>query len=469
MKILCVLVFIVSISTSYSQAKVCYGDIKNYSVDTDEGGTPNSTPNGTLNSTYFWEIFKKSDGALITTATIDNSTTNAITINWGTTPPEDYMIMVTETNNGCAGTPRTLDVTINPKPTVKDINGSTVFPAAVAVCMGSNTTIIATPNETNITAYNWTSPAGYLGTTNTDTLSITAATTAMAGDYTLTLTDANGCTSIPVTATLTVNALPDAAITPSGSTTFCTGNTVTLTAPSGIGLSYTWQKNTNSIAGQTAISHIANQSGDYTVTVTDGNGCANTSPATQVTVNPLPTFTTASIPLPDGFGNINICTGATAALSSTITSGPSPFTYQWIDLGGPITSATNASYNATLTSDYQLKLTDNNGCSALSPVSKVQVRDYPNANITAGGATTFCAGLNVELKTGSTPVPGFTYQWIKGGGALAETNYNFIASESGDYTVRVVDTNFSSNCTTTTSPPTTVDKKELPITSSIRF
>ena len=67
---------------------------------------------------------------------------------------------------------------------------------------------------------------------------------------------------------------------PSGSTTFCAGGSVDLTA-NPAGASYLWSN------GAVTRTITVNASGNYSVTVTDGNGCS--AQASQgVTVNPLP-------------------------------------------------------------------------------------------------------------------------------------------------------------------------------------
>jgi hypothetical protein len=53
---------------------------------------------------------------------------------------------------------------------------------------------------------------------------------------------------------------------------------------------------------------------------------------------------------------------------------------------------------------------------ATSSLINVTVNKNPNANITAGGATTFCAGGSVTLS--EAPVGGSTYQWYKGAAQL---------------------------------------------------
>ena len=71
---------------------------------------------------------------------------------------------------------------------------------------------------------------------------------------------------------VTVNPLPVVSITPSGPTTFCSGNSVVLDAGAGFA-SYSW----NTTPVQTTRTITVTASGNYVVTVTDGNGCQNTA------------------------------------------------------------------------------------------------------------------------------------------------------------------------------------------------
>lgn len=51
--------------------------------------------------------------------------------------------------------------------------------------------------------------------------------------------------------------------------------------------------------------------------------------------------------------------------------------------------------------------------------------------------------------------------------ATASTNFNYMATESGSYKVRVSDANFLTNCTITTPIAIVVSKSDLPTTSII--
>src|SRR5205807_2305981 len=136
-------------------------------------------------------------------------------------------------------------------------SGSTTF------CQGSGVTLTSSPAS----LYQWSS-----GQT-TQQIFVTAA-----GSYSVTTTNANGCSATSAATSVTVNPLPTATITAGGPTNFCAGGSVTLSAPAGLS-SYAWSN------GATTQSINVTTAGNYSVTVTNANGCGATSAATAVTVD----------------------------------------------------------------------------------------------------------------------------------------------------------------------------------------
>lgn len=178
---------------------------------------------------------------------------------------------VDATINGCTTPIRTaVTATVNPIPTTPSISAS----GPTTFCQGENVIL------TSSTA------TSYLWNTNETTQSITISTS---GNYSVIVTDGNGCSATSSTTTVTVNPTPTASITAGGATTFCQGGTVVLNANSGAGLTYQWRNNGNNISSATNASYIANATGSYSVVVTNSIGCTATSTATAVTVNPIPT------------------------------------------------------------------------------------------------------------------------------------------------------------------------------------
>ena len=90
------------------------------------------------------------------------------------------------------------------------------------------------------------------------------------GSYTVTIYQ-NNCPVTSAGISVTFNPLPSVpTISSSGTITPCSGGSMTLTAPSGL-TSYLWN------TGSTASSLVVSQSGNYSVTVTNSNGCSQTS------------------------------------------------------------------------------------------------------------------------------------------------------------------------------------------------
>lgn len=429
---------------------VCFGKTKSYSVDDEDGS------NGTPGSTYFWQV-KNGDGTVNSNPKITNTTSsgNMISIDWSTTEVGVYTLEVVETNASCLGPKMSEQITIkeNPKVTTAD----------VAVCLNSNTTITATATPAaGSYSFSWTTLADLTveTDTSTSTVSITKATTAMAGNYVVKVKDTDGCEA-SATAVLTVNTLPDATVTAESTTEFCNGGSVRLKAPAG--LSYVWNKDGAAISpDETAVFYKASLAGSYTVTTTDANSCSSTTATpTLVKVNPNPTVSIT----PD---KTEFCNGSNALLTASTSSGTIPYNFQWMNTSGDIASATNNTYTATATSNYRVKVTDSKGCTVTSADQTINNRLNPDASITAASATTFCAGDSVILKRGNAATSGFTYQWLKDTFEIAAaTSFDYTATETGSYAVKVVDANYVTACTTITTMPISVSKTALPTTSSI--
>ncbi|TMI86842.1 MAG: hypothetical protein E6H06_20405, partial [Bacteroidetes bacterium] len=100
--------------------------------------------------------------------------------------------------------------------------------------------------------FDWTGPNGF--TSSVQNPNIASATSADAGTYTVTVTDAVGCTS-SASASVTVNTLPTCSITPN--TNVCPGSTNTYTYSGGTsGLTYSWSVTNATISGSSTSSSV---------------------------------------------------------------------------------------------------------------------------------------------------------------------------------------------------------------------
>lgn len=105
------------------------------------------------------------------------------------------------------------------------------------------------------------------------------------GAYKVKVTDSNGCLSFSNTKNITMQPGPIAKITAESSTTFCNGGSVKLFASTNPGYTFAWKKGANFISGANADNYIASASGNYTVKITDANGCSRISAITPVIIN----------------------------------------------------------------------------------------------------------------------------------------------------------------------------------------
>lgn len=219
-----------------------------------------------------------------------------------------------------------------------------------------------------------------------------------------TYTDGNGCTNTSAQQ-VTVNALPTPAITPSGTTEICAGQSITLDAGTGY-TSYAWSTNQN---GQ---SISVNAAGTYSVTVTTGAGCVATSADVTVIVNDLPVV--------DLGADTVICTGSALTLDAENTG----LTYAWSTL--EITQT----ITVTTTGNYTVNVTDANGCVG-SDAILVSVNALLNPVIVANNPVIFCVGDSVTLDAGA----GYSsYAWSTG-----SSNQTITVSAAGVYEVTVTD------------------------------
>jgi endo-1,4-beta-D-glucanase Y len=179
-----------------------------------------------------------------------------------------YTVEVTNTNN-CKAVSAATVVAINSLPSAPAVT------ATAAYCQQAT----AIPLTATGTALKWYETASG-GTALANTPIPSTAATGNTSYYVSQTT--NGCESPRAMITVTVNELPAATITPTGSTAILSGGSVLLNANTGSGLSYKWFRGTTPLS--TASSYAATSAGDYTVEVTNANNCKMVSAVTTVTV-----------------------------------------------------------------------------------------------------------------------------------------------------------------------------------------
>ena len=282
--------------------------------------------------------------------------TNATTSSISPSPTVTTTYSVIGASGTCSNTALTT-VVVNPNPTV-------TIAGLNAICSGNSSTLTAS----GATTYSWTNAS----TTSTVVLSPTVTTGySVTGQYT------TGCSST-VGNIITVYSLPTVSIV--GSTMVCAGSNAILIA--GGATTYTW----NTGANTSTISPT--NSGTYSAAGTDANGCINSSPATTLIVNPVPTLSISS-------SATVICAGDAVTLT---VSGATTYTWN----GGATTPTITDTPGFTTT--YTVTGTNTFACSS-SNVILVTVNPLPLIAIT--GPTMICKGETALLNASGAA----TYTW----------------------------------------------------------
>lgn len=241
------------------------------------------------------------------------------------------------------------------------------------------------------------------------------------GTYSVTITNANNC-HITLQTTVQINTKPQVNI--SGNTAICQGTSSTLTATSLTPCQFVW-----STGDTNAYTRILN-SGTYTVTATNRQGCSNTASVNAII---------RSLPTPSITGTTTICRGSSTTLTAT-----GGYTYRWSN--GETTN--RISVSPTTTTNYSVTATDQYGCSA-STSSVVSVNVAPA--ITINGERSFCVGGTTTVSANG----GINYSWSSG-----ETSSTITVGTTGTYFVTVTN---SLGCQSVDS--VTIVSKELPYIS----
>lgn len=303
---------------------------------------------------------------------------------------QTYTLTITDAN-GCTSS-GSASIGLLPGP----VAGITIQPYAC------NQTLVLDAGS-GFTQYQWAGPNGFTAVNP----QIDASNN---GTYTVTITDATGCTG---TTTAQVNIPVQNAVTLSGQQQFCSGNTVQLNAATGFA-QYQWSNGSS----QQQIS--SGTAGTFTVTATDAQGCTSTA---SITLSQLPD------PVPVITGPAQVCPGATATLSVN-----APFSsYQWS------TGSTVAGMQATAPFSASVTVTDQQGCTGTA-VATVGLFNPPVPAI-----TTLPYQCNQSI--GLSADPAAQYAW-QGPNGFSNQTANPIVNTSGIYWLTVTDAN---TCTGTAS------------------
>ncbi|MEP7169062.1 MAG: GEVED domain-containing protein, partial [Bacteroidota bacterium] len=194
-------------------------------------------------------------------------------------------------NNGCVAPEITVTIA---EPDVLTVSAGSNTP----VCTGADLNLTSTPvGGTSGFTYVWTGPNGFTSTAANPTIS--AISTAGAGQYDLEITDAHGCVA-NTNHTVAINASPTAAASLSGSANKCLGQSAT------VQIAFTG-------------------TGPWTYTISGSGGpYSGTAPSSPANVNVTPTAAGTQTYTLTAVGNTSCPTGGTTSGSATVYVSTAP-------------------------------------------------------------------------------------------------------------------------------------------------
>jgi gliding motility-associated-like protein len=379
------------------------------------GCTATNTTTATVNANPTLQISEtdencgQSNGTA--TVTLTNICSQSLTYTWNTSPFQQSTSVATNLTGGtytvtvsCGGCTATASTVVT------NLAGPSVAIVSItnATCGYANGGAVAQASGGTTSTYNYSWSNFQSGA---------ALINVIAGTYTVTVTDGVGCTAVN-TVNISDTPGPTAAITGINFASCGTSDgSATLTVNGGA-MPYTFQWNPG---GQTSQNLTSVPTGNYTVTITDNNGC---TASTQVFIdeNPGPSASVLSAN--------EICGQANGSATVNATGGLGVYTYLWSN--GQTTSTATGLVSGT----YMVTVSDG-GCSTAQTVNVMETFG-PDAGFSANPQVlTIMDGPVSFLDNSSGNI--VNWQWTLGDGAIGSgTGFDHQYTNIGSYLVTLI-------------------------------
>lgn len=293
-------------------------------------------------------------------------------------------------------------------------------------CEGSTVFLHGTTSSTGTPTFSWSGPNGYASTLQD------ATDIPQTGTHTYQfIVSINGCPSAPATTTVTINPIPVANASNTG--TYCTGDAINLTGSttSTGAVTYSWT-GPNGYLSSAQNPTDATAAGTYQLVITE-NGCQSNPVTTTVIINSIPTAQ-ASYAAP-------FCNGMPLQLNGSTTS-TGIVNYSWTGPNGYLSSVQNPS-DATAAGTYMLVVTES-GCSSV-PSSVIVVSQIPSIVVSNTGP--YCEGIAIQLNGSTSSTGAVTYSWVGPNGYTSSLQNPSNATLAGTYALTINE----NGCTNTAS------------------
>jgi gliding motility-associated-like protein len=362
----------------------------------------------------------------------NNSTLGSISLTG--LPASTYTISITDTVTNCTDTA----IAVVNAPTAALTLAFTLSPIT---CLANGSVTLAATGGWGSYQYQLTQPnATILGPQSSATFTNLTQT----GTYTVLVTDINGCI-VSNTFNLTTPSNPVAAIASSSDLCFDANGATLVIAVTGGVVPYTYSINGNPSQNTDTFSNLT--PGSYTIVVVDSNGCSATvSQTIQPQLNAIASLTKG----------LDCTTSPNAAISTTITGGLAPYSYQVAINSAVFGSSTavvgsNFVYATAAAGTYQFLITDAQGCVFTTSISTITPLTQPEITSVVELQSILCFGgnngeieINLNTTVGAAP---FVLEIIN---TTTGVNYGTQTAglTAGVYQITVTDDN---SCTDTSS------------------
>lgn len=272
-----------------------------------------------------------------------------------------------------------------------------------------------------------------------------------AGSYIYTVTDAAGCV---VSNAVQINQPSAILISTSPSQTVCKNQPVLLTASASGGVApYQYLWNTGSTNDSVTVSNSA--TANYTVTVTDANGCAIVSNPVSIAVFPL----LSVLPVAD----TSICENTSVSISVTAQGGNGVYQYNW---GSGAGSSAAATFNPLSDTSVSVTVTDGCAINSVTETLDIHLIPVPLVNFSFDN-NKGCQNLTVNFSDSSSSIAGASYLWNFGdGGFSTDTNPSHNYTTVGNYNVSLtLTTPLPQQCAVTFTNNNSITILEMPVAS----
>jgi outer membrane protein OmpA-like peptidoglycan-associated protein len=324
----------------------------------------------------------------------------AITQDIAAIPTGNYSVEVTDAN-GCH---RTVSTTVNQSSQIV----ASISEIKNVLCFGDKSGVANVSVNGGVAPYAFTwSNGSYLQNLSG----------VVSGNYTLNIKDSKGCTK-SLTASITQPNLLKVSqdLVKNVSCNGKSNGAINITVAGGVApYKYNWSNGV-------AIKNLTNVvSGNYSVKVSDANGCTNSLSAT-ITQPPRLVSTL------DGVTNVTCYGNSKGAVNISVTGGMPPYAYKW----------SNGSISQDLidikAGSYAVQINDANGCkdtinAKVTQNPLLEAKTESEKNIKCHGESK--GAINISVKGGIAP---YTYKWSNG--AISQ---NILEAPAGIYSATITD------------------------------